>query len=338
MAITVNVHETKAGEGSIRESGRGSQQAAQSQYTRNFNIQVTGDSGSYDGTKTAPAVVLHDDKLPKVNLDPYFYQDDDGNWQIVPWALCSNKSVSRNTQNNTLWTARAEYSTVTNLADEVMLEPVPVGTAESYGKLVGMVTGEDEKVLWQDKSEPKQTTRLPTGNFFDQPFKERIGTSQYQITQFQTKGDINNQSDAEIFAEQARFKVNSETWIIPARARPGVQAGYAMIVDVRHRGVRLPNASGVLPALASDWLFTYVVSVSERDGGWRDKRALIDNEYLTEANDTSSRVLNTSKGARSVVPAFLNDDGTKKGDVDPNTEPSFRTYKAQPEVDFGLIF
>ena len=272
-------------------------------------------------------------------------------WHFAPWLLLDNVQWERDPQNRHLFHGRYEYATPGSLeinsydGDEFdALMPVP-SNIDGYPWLRRRFWRPDDQILWGEaKSSGHTELKLPTGNFFPEPFRRTYPTKTY--VQFQFEMAYENIEDV---IEDRLFAINLDTfegntpdatevasgrdeggWTVPPRW---------MITDIQYQPVNglFQTAPGDALSKAPIVLMIYTIEYTVRDGGWLDRRALVDRHYLTAPNNYATKAAYTEPdtGNITVIDCLLNKDGTFK--TNQNGPPTFTDFLTQPQIGFSFL-
>lgn len=269
-----------------------------------------------------------DEPMPEVNKSLFYFRGVNG-LQVKPWLICSRKTAERDAQNSFLFRLAAEFSTFNRVSleeNDLRLITVPNSVAE-YPFLVESIWSEEDKVIYEEATKTNQTPlRLPTGNLYSEPFKRRQPKRSIRQTQFEVLADVDATIEARLFTVQDRIFQG-------AAADPPRW----MITKIDYQDVVVP-LMGLFPPveLVPAFIMTYTIEYTSRDGGWLDRRALIDTHYLTTGGDLSTKTANRDPtDGSTIIPGLILANGTAKN---PQTgEPDFQDYRVQPVGDWSFL-
>jgi hypothetical protein len=188
--------------------------------------------------------------------------------------------------------------------------------------------------------------KLPTGNFFPEPFRARIPKRMYVQFQFELAGvDIETLIDERLFSiNLGTFEGNTPDnteaanggWTTPPRW---------MISDIQYQQVNLATETtpGAGISFSPGYLFVYTLdyavpfpAASPNDAGWLDRRALVDRYFLRTPNDYDSKEPYHDPADRtSFIDCLLDKDGTLLGDQ--NGAPKYTDFVTQPQLSWAFL-
>ena len=247
--------------------------------------------------------------------------------KFIPWVVCRSKRARPEKDSRKSWLVDSMWNTG-DLAglNEDDLRPVDIpGAIEDYPFIKQQLAKSFEEVLYKDLStdpdgnDDAKTCRLPTGNYFTQPFIRQRPSYTFKQIQFETGFTWTTH-------RQRLYSTNKEPF-------DGQSEHKWMITGIDFLEVKCPIAGDPI-TFADGQLVVYEISLSEREFGWRSDRALIDTHYLSVADDLNEKIPFKSKYSESNVLGYINKDGTEKDD---QTEPEFDQWVVQPTIDFAFM-
>ena len=266
--------------------------------------------------------------LPEVNKDQFDFTGLDGVLKINPWLICSGKQVARDRSRRQMFHVTVDYSAGNRFSIEeselYLIEP-PAST-DVYPFLKEIIWAEENRVIYEESvSSGKKKMRLPTGNLYSEPFMRRHPRKVLRQTQYEEFADLDDMHNR---IEERLFSVQGTAF-----QGDGIDPPRWMITEIDYQPVNATLAGG---SKADAVIMTYTIERTSRDGGWRDRRALLDYHYLTTADDlTTKRVYRDPHDGTSIILALLNADGTL--DNQTNAVPNFLDYDEQPAVSWSFL-
>lgn len=228
-------------------------------YNVNYYVDVTDPNPENIG----PFDVMGASGLPKVNRTIY-----SNNGYILPFLICRTKSAKRVANRIDRWLVSTTWGSSGNQQREPQIPQAAPAAITNISPLVEAQVGYVSRELFTDKKTNPQVIELPTGNEYDVPAMEQIGTLTLRITQYESSLSYETmigrmkKVNQNVYRSKERY-----TWLIQ-----NVE-GYEVDVVL----------SGGTTAAA---LVTYTIEYSPLvdDGGsaygWKDRRKLIDTHYL----------------------------------------------------------
>ena len=295
-----------------------------------YDALVTDDSNPIVPSSTIDKQILEDPLFPVVNESIFEWNitGDDGQPErkICPWLICRNKRIERDRSQKMLYRVLVEYGTGTRgqLTEDDLKLIDPPADETSYPFLVEKIWRGEEQILWEEaKTGGKSPLRLPTGTFFSEPFRRTYPLNVIRQTQFEDlqPGDLDATIEERLFTTTDRIYMG-----VPA------DPPRWKITNIDYQPVSMPIAGA--PFFKAGYLMTYTIEKSLKEGGWRDRRALVDKQFISSA--TGKLTPNYDEvGGTTVVDALLAEDGTKLPNQD--GEPLFKEWDVQPVGVWGFL-
>jgi hypothetical protein len=277
--------------------------------------------------------------LWEVNRSVFWFRapSDAPSGVVSPWLILSNKRCKRDPQNRLLFHVDIEYSTF-NRTDLRETDLYPFDTPSdvaSYPFLKETIWGEEERIIHEEAVSGGALPggmRLPTGSLYSEPFRRLHPRRTIRQSQF----EVITPAAIDQTIEERLFTTNDRTFEgDPAPSANGdPNPPRWMITDIEHQLVALPI--GIVPTLTDAYLMTYLLERNSSDGGWMDRRALIDNYQLEIADNLSSRKpCYDPYAAGTIMDCLLAPDGTKRADQ--TGDPEYLNYAVQPQGIWSFL-
>lgn len=284
--------------------------------------------------------------------------------KYVPWSFCSSLRSRRHPARRDFFEVMAGYSVYPKIqVKQTDLELIDLPEAANEATVTdeypilrehGYVEGEE--IIWDEAvSSGANKMALPTGSLFSEPFKRQFPERVMRQTQFEIytqsfepyEGHPQNLFDN---IEERLFSINNNEWAGDdvATGNPTVDQWYAnpprwKVTQIDFQKVRMPyidTGTGTLDWTNYTYMMTYTLQRTSRPFGWLDARALIDYYVLTTANDLSTKIEYRSPvDGHTILPAYLNADGTARADQDLSTtngKPTYGVWITQPMIPFQI--
>ena len=326
------------------KSVTGGQRGSVGPRTLASNQFMSWDALAYDTTTNLPAEyvtepdIITDLNFPLVNQTLFTWDSArfatapaPATRQVIPWLICSNKRAERDLDQRNLFRVHAEFSTPQAMhgISETDLLPIDIpAAADSFPHITEINWGEDQRVIWGEPTTGDPTDmRLPTGNLYAEPFRRRFPKRTVRVHQFEdlTVSEITTKIEERLFSIQRGVEFQGDP--TPNTDRQEEPWPRWMVTAVDYQILSTQNLTGY--GDSNLVLMSYTLERNERDGGWLERRALIDNYHLTTANDLDTKTPYYDPiDQNTIVDALLDEDGVLK---DPQTgDPDFINYLTQP--------
>lgn len=296
------------------ESGGYSKGANEDAMRSSFNIKYHVDVITTAGDEAKDVrlfQVLAAPDLPKVNLSVYFE-----NGRIIPFLMCRRKTGRRDPRKAGRWEVDTQWdSGEANGVTEGQEQDAPDQLTDISPR-VEAEFGDDSEVVYTDKSQPPKQCKLPTGNFFAEPFIEEQSVLRLKITQYESL-------PLSYLALMGRRKA------LNRNDYRGFPRGWWKIQHVEFTPARVQLAGGSVLAAQ----VVYTIDLSSKNHGWYEERALIDSHYLDEEDGWKKKPFIDDEFG-TFTTGLIEFDGRKKAD---QLGPLSYTYwlRLQPFVDFN---
>lgn len=271
------------------------------------------------------------DQTPTVNETVYTVTDPATSVvKVIPWLIATSKRVERTQSQRSLFRVIVEFSSGNReklTETDFHLIPAPTDSVTELPYLREKVWGAEDRPIFEESvSSGQNPMRLPTNSLFSEPFTRRWATQRIRQSQFEAI----DPADLETRILERLFSVPTTLWNGIAATPPRW-----MITDIEYQRVKVAASAG--PDPLEGYLMTYLIDRTDRDGGFYDRRVLIDNYYLENPNDLSSKTLaRDPTDGTTVIDVLLDQDGTKLADQNA-AKPEYKDFKVQPETDWSFL-
>lgn len=296
---------------------------------KTYDARVYNTSGTYLNNLFTEFDVLEDSNLPVVNetLFQWFSVKDTETVEnrLIPWLICTNKRAERDQGARNLFRVTCEYSTFNKLtvreSELYALDVSTLGQITAWSKyedipaIVETVWGEESKIIEEEAVDSPGADpaplKLPNGNYYAEPFRRRYPRRTIRQSQFEVipanDTALRDEIEERLFSIQWGCSFQGDP--IPNTDEQEDEPPRWMITQIDYQRVRTPIGMSV--SGGNLYIMTYTLERASGDGGWYDRRALIDYYYLETAGDlTSKKAYRDPEDQNSIIQAQLETDGT----------------------------